>query len=402
MIGYLDCSSGVSGDKFLGALLDIGASTGDFTPEHLRAILGGLTPEAQLVTERVKSHGIAAVSVRVEQREQPTSRTWTDIRRMIASAELPGPVRDDSIAVFQALASAEAAAHGCAEEDVHFHEVGALDSILDVVGVCAGLEALGVERLVVSAVATGWGTVETSHGVLPVPAPATARLLIGTPLVAGAPRPDGSAAGELTTPTGAALVSALGSQFGPCPPMTPRLVGYGAGTRDIGNPNVCRLTIGDEPSTQPTMSEEDVALLESNIDHISPEAASFAAEQLLAEGALDVWQIPITMKKGRAGFVLSLLVAKDAAEHFAERTVALTGTLGVRMTMIPRLVAVREVRVAETPHGAVTFKVGPEGASPRIRPEHDDVARIARLTGRPYGEIAAELVESVESDASAE
>lgn len=388
MIGYLDCSTGVSGDKFLGALLDVGWESGAFTPEHLGQLLARIAPEARVVAERVRSRGIAAVSVRVEAAQQPPHRAWRDIRSLIAGAQLTQFVRARSLSAFGLLAEAEARAHGVAIDDVHFHEVGALDSILDMIGVPAGLEAFGIDVLTCSAVATGWGTVQGSHGVLPVPAPATAFLLEGVPTVPG-PRgaTDAAGPGELTTPTGAALVRACVAAYGPSDPMTPRAHGYGAGTRDIGHPNVCRLTIGEPGSPSQDLMAETVTLLETNIDHISPEAAALAAEQLLAEGALDVWTAPITMKKGRAAFTMSALVETDAAEPLAARIVALTGTLGVRRREIERLVARRAHAVVQTPYGPVRVKMGAD----RARVEADDIARIARENGVSFDAAQAEI-----------
>lgn len=379
MIGYLDCSTGVSGDKFLGALLDAGAD-GRFTAEDLQALVMRLAPEARVTVERVRSHGLAAVSVRVEAAEPPTHRHLADIRALISAAALPDRVTQRALAVFEVLAEAEAAAHGTSVEAVHFHEVGALDSIADIVGVCAGLEALDIEWLGASTVATGSGTVTGSHGVMPVPAPATAALLLGIPTVAG------PATGELTTPTGAALVRVCVDEFGPSPAMTPRVVGYGAGTRDIGEPNICRLTLGDR-APRIELADEDVTVLETNLDHLAPEAVAFATEQLLAEGALDVWQSPIVMKKGRSALTLGVLTTRDDAAATAERIVALTGTLGVRRTDLQRLVADRESVTVETASGTASAKRG----AGRIRPEHDDVARITRETGRTYADVCAEI-----------
>jgi len=393
MIAHLDCSTGVSGDKLLGALLELGTASGAFTADDLRALLGRLAPEAELAVERVSSHGVAATSVRVRANGQPHSRTWGSIRADLAGAAMQPAVHDLAVSVFLALAEAEAGVHGTAVDDVHFHEVGALDSILDVVGACAAFHALGIERLTASPVATGWGTVETSHGTLPVPAPATAALLLGIPMAPGPAGPAGGAPGELTTPTGAALVRVLVAEFGASPPMTPQAVGYGAGTRDIGHPNVCRVTLGAPARNDVALAAEQVALLETTIDHISAEAGAFAADQLLAEGALDVWQAPVAMKKGRLGYVLSVLVPAEVAEQFAGRVVALTGTLGVRRTDLPRLVAEREHREIATAYGPVRVKVGPLGATPRFRPEHDDVARVARETNRVYSAVAHELAE---------
>lgn len=389
-LAHLDCSTGVSGDKFLGALLDVGECSGRFTADDLRAAVATVAPEARVTVQRVLSGGIAAVSVSVDADGEPPHRHWRDVRALLEAAQLPEPVRDRALTVFAELAQAEALAHGVAVDDVHFHEVGAIDSIADVVGVCAGLEALEIEKLTVGSIATGWGTVDTSHGVLPVPAPATATLLVGLAIQPGPARPDGTAPGELTTPTGAALVRVLRADQGPCPPMIPWYApGYGAGTRDIGHPNVCRLLVGDrDPGLAIDLSTEPVTVLETNVDHLSPEAAALTAEQLLAEGALDVWTAPVGMKKGRAGFVLCVLVPPPAAEKTAARIVALTGVLGVRRSEVERFVAERDIREVSTAYGTVRVKVG----AGRMRPEADDVARIARETGRAFSAVERELV----------
>ena len=384
MIGYLDCSTGVSGDKFLGALLDVGTRRGAFNADDLRAVVAALAPEAIVEVVPVVSRGISAVGVSVRAEGQPHSRTWASIRSQIENAELPRKVREPALAAFGALAVAEAAAHGTDVDSVHFHEVGAIDSIVDIVGVCAGMYALGIERLVVSAVAVGSGTVQTSHGTLPVPAPATASLLEGVPVLGG------PAAGELTTPTGAALLVGLADGFGPMPALTVVGSGYGAGTRDIGCPNVCRLLLGtavDTASDDIATSTEAVTVLETNVDHASAEELAFAAEELFAEGALDVWQTPIVMKKGRSAVTLSVLVPAVSAAHAAARIMALTGTLGVRMTPVHRFVAAREVVEVDTAWGTVRAKSG----AGRVRPEHEDVARIAREHGLPYHDVAREI-----------
>jgi len=407
MIGYLDCSTGISGDKFLGALLDAGTQSGEFTAEDLRAIVARLAPEAIVTVERVVSRGVTATGIRVTAAPdaEPHSRTWADIRTLIESAELPAPVRDTSLAAFEALAVAEAGVHGTDVDRVHFHEVGAIDSIVDMVGVCAGVHALGIDRLVVSAVAVGSGTIETSHGTLAVPAPATAALLIGVPIHAG------PATGELTTPTGAALLCALADEFGPLPALTVEAIGTGAGTRDIGCPNVCRISLGT--GTQLTgvrdallgddvsaagLEQELVTLLETNIDHLSAEELAFAAEELLAEGALDVWQTPIVMKKGRLAVTLSVLTEESTATATIARIMALTGTLGVRVLALQRVIAPRKVVTVATPWGPVRAKVG----AGRVRPEHEDVTRIARETGRSYREVTREITGRAEASTSDE
>ena len=388
MIAYLDCSTGVSGDKFLGALLDLGEASGAFTAEDLRAIVTALAPEARVLVRRVNSRGIAAVGVCAEAAAQPAHRHWSDIRELLGGAALPEPVRVNALAAFEALALAEAAAHGTDAEDVHFHEVGALDSIADVVGVCSGVHALGISELTVSVVAVGSGTVSTTHGVLPVPAPATARLLEGVPVVPG------PHASELTTPTGAALVRTLASGFGSAPAMVLRESGYGAGTRDLGTPNVCRLLLGDALPAGAASDSELVALLETNIDHLPAEELAYAAETLLAEGALDAWQTPIVMKKGRSAVMLSVLVPAPEAVAFSERVIALTGSLGVRRELLERTVASRESRIVQTPWGAARVKVG----AGRVRPEHDDIARIASEHSLPYRAVADEIARLASED----
>ena len=386
-IAYLDCSTGVSGDKFLGALLDAGEPNGEFTPEHLRAIVSALAPEARVSVERVLSHGVSALSVRVTAEGDAAHRQWSDIRALIADADaavLAEPARGAALHAFEALAIAEAAIHGADVERVHFHEVGAIDSIVDVVGVCAGLHALGIARLTASPIAVGSGTVETSHGVLPVPAPATAALLAGIPILSG-PAP-----GELTTPTGAALVRALADDFGVIPPMTIEWLGYGAGTRDIGAPNICRIMIGETAAGRlgvPGASPEPVVLLETNIDHLPAEELAFAAEELLAGGALDVWQTPIVMKKGRSAIMLSVLASTESADALTQRAIELTGSLGVRRMAIERSCVPRDAREVATPWGPARVKVG----AGRLRPEHDDIARIARAEGLPYAAVAREI-----------
>lgn len=406
MIGYLDCSTGVSGDKFLGSLLDIGGRDGTFTVAHLQGILDALAPEARAVVSAGRSHGISGVHVSVEAVSQPSHRHWSELRETLRAAALPEKVRERAHHVFERLAVAEAAAHSCSVEEVHFHEVGALDSVMDVVGTCLGIELLGIDHLVVSPLATGSGTVKTSHGILPVPAPATTRLLEGVAVVPGptAERP----LGELTTPTGAALAVTLADAWGPCPAMTVRSTGFGLGTRDIGMPNVCMFMTGEHPVTM-DLDRRPVTLLETTIDHLSGEQVGAVTKQLIAEGVLDVWCTPVTMKKGRPGLVLSVLAGPaDTAtdtdsiaidpEHVARRIVALTGTLGVRITPIERFEAARQHATLQTQWGPVRFKIGPEGACPRFRPEADDVAHIASTLGQPYSVVLFELTELISSE----
>lgn len=385
-LAHLDCSTGVSGDKFLGALLDAGEADGSFTAEHLREVASSFAPEAVVEVGVVQSHGVRALTVKVTATGEPPSRSWRDIRAAISDADLALPVREKALRAFTLLAEAEADTHGCAVEDVHFHEVGSIDSIVDIVGTCAGLHALGIGTLIATPVAIGSGIVSTSHGMLAVPAPATARLLVGIPVLAG------TASGELTTPTGATLLRACVTAFGPCPPMIPEAVGYGAGTRDIGEPNVCRLIVGAPASATVGHTAEKVAVLETNVDHLSGESVGFAIEQLMAEGALDAWATPITMKKSRPALLLSALVDQSQAEGFSARVMSLTGTLGVRRTDLERYAAARELREIDTDWGTVRVKVG----AGMVRPEAADVARIAALTSQPFSAVEALLREIAE------
>ena len=386
MIGYLDCSTGVSGDKLLGALIDAGTQAGAFTADDLLLIAMKLAPEARVNVESVSSHGIAATGVTVTCESDPPARHLADVERLLAGAGLPEPVHEGTVAAFRALAEVEAEVHGTTAAEVHFHEVGATDAIVDIAGVFSGMHALGITDLTATPIAVGSGSVETAHGVLPVPAPATARLLVGMPVWGGL------AGGELTTPTGAVLTGMLTDRFGPCPPMRPLHIGYGAGTREIGMPNVCRLMLGEPDDRAFNMTSEQVVLLESNVDHVSGEEAAFALQQLLDEGCLDVWIAPIVMKKGRAAMLLSALVDSADAEHMTQRLVALTGTLGVRRTDLERSVAEREVRVLATAYGPVRVKAG----GGRVRPEFEDIARIARETGQPYRAVLREVMETAQ------
>jgi len=382
VIGFLDCSTGVSGDKLLGAMLDAATRLGRYDAGRLQELARRLAPEAVVHVSPVSSHGIAALSVRIEAAETPAARHLSHIVDLIDAAGLDPDVAARAKAAFRALAEAEARIHGTGVEDVHFHEVGALDAIVDIVGTCDVADSLGLDSLVCTPVAVGAGVVEASHGTLPVPAPATLELLAGAPVFGGTVRQ------ELTTPTGAALLGVLADGYGACPPMRPVTSGFGAGTRDIGTPNVCRLAVGEPDESAPTLTKGPVAVLETNIDHISPEAAAVAVRQLLDEGALDAWTSPIVMKKGRSAFSASFMVPAEAAEHFAQRVVVLTGALGVRVVMGERFMAQREVREAQTPYGPVRYKIGPAGP----RAEADHVARIARDTGRSFASVADELL----------
>ena len=382
MIAYLDCTTGISGDKFLAALVGAGAPIA-----AVREAVGAIDPSVRIEIEPVMRGGVSALSVSVAAAEQPTARTWMAIRALIGAADLTEPVRETALAAFALLAEAEAEVHGVSADDVHFHEVGAIDSIADVVGVAAALHALEISTLVCGPVSVGSGTVETSHGTLPVPAPATALLLRGVPVVAG-PLP-----GEATTPTGAALVRVCATSFGPMPAMTLSAVGHGAGMRDpAGVPNVARVLLGAEPAAHAAgLAIEPVTELETTVDHLSAEHLAFCIEELLDAGALDVWHIPALMKKGRSGAAVSLLCIPSDEARLASLLARLTGTLGIRINRISRYVVARESRTVETSFGPVRVKVAGAGAWRRIRAEYDDLATIARREGVPVDVVAREV-----------
>jgi len=386
MIAHLDCSTGISGDKFLAALVDAG-----FSAEALRTGLGALgLAEAVRVMPR-PSHGIAALGVDVDDVAGLPVRTWAGIRDLIAGAALPERARERALGALGALAQAEAVVHGVAVEDVHFHEIGAADTVVDVVGVALGLDALKIEHLTCSPLALGSGEITTAHGTLPVPAPATARLLEGVPCYGGA------VPGELTTPTGAALVLTFADAFGPVPAMTVRAVGSGAGTRDIGVANVARLLVGEPLEVEVTAPDvsgvtlEEIVVLETNIDHLSPESLAHAAERVLEAGALDVWQTPIVMKKGRSAVLLSALAVPGESAAIAARIVAETGSLGVRIAPTRRYAVPREVVTVASSFGSVRVKTWELDGARHLRAEHDDVARIAAAHGLSHEDAAVRI-----------
>ena len=379
MIGYLECSTGVSGDKFLGALIDAG-----FDLNALRDALSsaGLT-DVVVDAGRAPSGGISATGITVAE-SAPPHRSWRGIRALLEDAPLPGPAREGALAALDRLARAEASVHGVALEDVHFHEIGGADTIVDILGVALALHYFDIDQLVVSPIAVGSGTVETAHGTLPIPAPATAALLEHIVVTAG-PVP-----GELTTPTGAALVAAFATSFGLMPPMTLRRVGCGRGSRDLGIPNICRFFLGEAAHIEP--GYESVAVLETNLDHLTGEEIGLMADRMRGNDVLDVWLTPIYMKKGRPATLLSVLVVAAEAPRLAERIIAETGTLGVRIVPAERRTMLRDVTEIETTLGTARFKVAylPDGTR-TLRVESDEARRLSAVHGIPADMISRML-----------
>ena len=350
----------------MGALVDAGADR-----DIITAKLNSLALGAEIRWERVMRRGIAAMKFRVTVTEPQKHRHLSQILRIVDG--IPKAER-----IFRALGEAEAAVHGVDIEKVHFHEVGAVDSICDIAGIALALDLLGVDRLCASAINVGSGTVKTEHGVLPVPAPATALLLKDKPIYARGP------AVELTTPTGAAVLAALADTFGPMPALRVQAIGYGAGDRDYTeHANVVRVMIGEGSGATESTT---VAVMEANIDDASPQVIAYAAERLLAAGALDALVIPAQMKKGRPGVVLQVMAAPEKREEMIGILFRETTTLGVRFHEAERRVQPREWDAVETSHGPVRIKLSPTG----FAPEYEDARRIASEAGVPLKEVLAE------------
>jgi pyridinium-3,5-bisthiocarboxylic acid mononucleotide nickel chelatase len=376
---YFDCFAGVSGDMVLGALLDAGGSA-----EALRAGLARvpLGPYELEVTGTERG-GIGATQVRVRAGHPQAARTWADLRGALGEADLPGPVRDRALATFGRLAEAEARVHRTPADQVHFHEVGATDAVVDVVGSALLLDDLGVTELWASPVATGTGLVRGEHGVLPVPAPAVLELLQGVPIHAG------GVAAELTTPTGAAILAAAAGRFAELPPMRVAAVGYGAGSRQHDElPNLLRVLLGERTADGP--DGDGGLVLEANLDDMTPELAPWVLERLFEAGAADVWFTPIHMKKGRPGITLSVLCAPGSDAAVRELLWRETSTLGVRGLPVRKWMLERRVIAVAVPGGKVRVKLGLDGGRVvNVAPEYADCARLASATGRPLKDVMA-------------
>jgi uncharacterized protein (TIGR00299 family) protein len=373
-ICYLDAFSGISGDMTVGALLDAGADKG-----ALVHILESLGAGAKFHVEKVSRRGVAASKFHVIAGESKGHRHLKDILGLIAKSAAPDAVKHNANAVFERLGEAEAKVHGIPLAKVHFHEVGAVDSICDIVGACAGFHLLGVDAIYSSALNVGSGTVNTEHGVLPVPAPATAELLTGKPIYARGPTV------ELTTPTGAAIAVTLSKDFGALPPMRISSTGYGAGDKDFPeHANVLRVLVGESSDARESTT---VSVLEANIDDSSPQVLGYAMERLLEAGALDVTLEYALMKKNRPGTLVRVIAKPEDRETLVQMMFAETSTLGLRIYSAERRVQARQILEVETPHGKVRIKVSADGS---FAPEYDDCRKLALASGIPLKQILAE------------
>jgi hypothetical protein len=372
-ICYIDAFSGLAGDMLVGALVDAGADSA--------AIAGGLGSfaiGAAISWDRVIRRGITATKFRVGINEPPKHRHLSGILKMIHAADLPAATKSKAEHVFRVLGQAEASVHGVDIEKVHFHEVGAVDSICDIVGICLALDLLGIEGIFCSPINVGSGTVKTEHGILPVPAPATARLLQDKPIYSRGP------ALELTTPTGAAVVAALATDFGAMPAMSIKAIGYGAGDHDFSeHANVVRVMVGEASGATEATT---VTVIEANIDDASPQVIGYAMEELISAGALDAVVIPVQMKKGRPGVLLQVIAESARRDELIAILFRETTTLGIRFHTAERRVQTREWRAVETPYGIVRIKICEHG----FAPEYEDARKIAAASGVPLKQVLAE------------
>lgn len=380
-VAHFDCFSGISGDMTLGALIDAGVPA-----DALRAALDSLGLPITLEVERVKRNGIAGTKATITAPDQEEYRFLPDVEAIIDKGALTDRQRDTARTIFRKLAAAEAAVHGMPVERVHFHEVGALDSIADIVGAAVGLDLLGVDRFTARSVPPGSGMVKCAHGLMPVPAPATAELLKGIPLATSAVK------GELTTPTGAAILATVVAEFFDSPAMTVERAGWGAGTKDfLEQPNLLRLLVGTAADTSAKTAEETdtVVVLETNLDDVPAEVIGYATERLFAAGALDVFTVPVLMKKNRPGVLLTVLAEPAKAAELEAIVFRETGTFGVRRTEARRAKLRREAVTVETPWGPVGAKRGWRDGFEVVTPEYEDCARLARERGVALREVYA-------------
>ncbi len=376
-IGYFDCFAGASGDMIMAALFDVGFRETDLA-EGLSKL--GIRP-IEFSIKDVMRKGIRAKSFSFAFDGKPERRTFKEIEDQITSSDLSQWVKEKSLAAFGLIADAESRIHGVAPHDVHFHEVGALDSIVDVVGAFSAIQCLGLGCMFASPLALGSGYVDCEHGRIPVPAPATLEIARGVPVRSW------QVTGELTTPTGAAILRACASEFGPIPRMTVGEIGYGAGSRDIKEiPNVMRLVVGESAD----YDLDRVTQIETNIDDMNPEFFTHIYSDILSLGALDVWVEHILMKKGRPGFLLRVLADRQFVPAISEYILAETTTAGVRLLEVDRWKLPRETVEINTKFGTVAAKVFDLGSRKRCAPEYEDCVRLAKSTGISVSEVIEE------------
>ena len=375
-IAYFDCFSGASGDMILGSLIDAGLN-----PNGLREKLKKLRiPTVHLKVKKVLKGGLSATQLIVEGRgEKRHHRSLQEILKIVERSSLEAEIKERSREVFERIASVEAKIHRVAMEEVHFHELGGLDSIVDIVGAVWGIRQMGIEKIYVSRVNVGAGFVKCEHGILPVPAPATLSLMEGRPIYSsGVER-------ELLTPTGAALLTTLGSEFGSMPVINVERIGYGAGRDDLPHPNLLRLIIG---ASAPTSAKERVIVVETNIDDMNPQIYDYVMERLLAMEVLEIFITPILMKKNRPGHLLTVICPCEKLPAVTKFLLRETTTLGLRWHEEERAKAEREIVPLQTKYGRIRFKLARwEGKVINLSPEYEDCKRLAKEKGIPLKEV---------------
>jgi len=389
-LAYFDCFSGISGDMTLGALVDAGCDLA-----LLRSGLQGLQiPNWTIAAEKVWKNGMSATLVRVTTEGQTKHRSLSAILEIFDKSQLSNSVRKNAAAIFNRLGEAEASVHDVPLEKIHFHEVGAVDAIVDIVGACIGCEALGIQKFACSPLNVGGGTAKMAHGILPVPAPATAKLLQGQPTYSnGVQR-------ELVTPTGAAIVATLCDTFGPQPAMKVSAIGYGAGSADLeGQPNVLRIMIGEAAEKVVPGFDEEISVIEANLDDMNPQIYGYFQEKALAAGALDVYTTPVQMKKNRPGTLLTLLCKPQDANALMSLIFAETTTFGARTYSAQRRTLPRESVNVHTQYGDVRIKLSRvNGHIQHVAPEFEDCRKLAVEKNVPLQRVISDALRAYEGN----
>ena len=389
---YFDCFAGASGNMILGAMLGLGIGRAQLESELDKLGL----PNVSLKVENVDRSGISAIHVQVLAPDQKDHRHHSDILSIIDSSNLSQSVKQRSIEIFTRLADAEATVHGIAREKVHFHEVGAIDAIVDIVGACICFELLGIERFVCSKIHVGSGFVDMEHGRFPVPPPAVAELLRNVPVYST------ELLGELITPTGAAIISTISEAYGPLPEVSLQSTSYGAGSRTYEKfPNLLRVMLGETEQIAKAKTDiDDLLLMETKLDDISPQVLSYVMERAFALGVLDCWFTPIQMKKNRPATMISVLCSKDKRELISGLLYSETTTLGLRIREVERECLSREIRSVATQFGPVDVKLAYyEGKVVNAMPEFEQVKKIAIEAGLPLKDVQTEVLKALKTNA---
>ena len=377
-IAYFDCIGGISGDMILGALIDAG-----IPEEEFKKFLSALDlPPFELKIRKVKKGAIVSTKVDIN---SSSKMDFEEMVKVIKKASLPSSIKEKSLYILSRLREAEGKIHGQEIKEVHFHEIGNVDTVIDILGGMWGINFLNIEEVHCSPLPVGSGLFQSSHGYLPIPAPATVELLKGTPIVGK------NSHYELVTPTGAAFITTVAKRFGPLPFMRIETVGYGAGERELPFPNVLRIIIGEK--LEKNKFEDSIMVLETNIDDMSPELAGYLMERLYEEGATEVFFTPVYMKKNRPGILLTVLADEIKLERLTETIFKETTTLGIRMRKSQRLILKRDVQKVETPWGEVRVKVGKLGKQiVGVSLEFEDLKKIAKKEKLPLKDIYRETI----------